>query len=281
MNPIRLLLAIVVCIGLSGCVSIQTSTTVPAVALDRGVQIVRSLPEDLPAKSSPFPHSQFVLLASENFVELLSPIPFVADLATNAIHQSRAEQFEARYGDVHPYRLAVAAFAGSPLVGGEGAPLTLRPFVFLQDCTDGRYRLDLVYDLTGAGWHGRYHYHLPTTYSPTEIDEPDASTVNRLNEELTRGAAILRTLIERDARGQLPASGTTADVGSLHLVGHGTSGLLSPRLILAREGQIVEESPEHLVIRLKGLPSLAASGGGLFFGVHWFAPDQLHTLKRR
>jgi hypothetical protein len=269
------------CLGLAGCMSPQPSTGIPGAALTQGVQVIRSLPENLPAKASPFPHSQFVLIATENFVEMLSPVPFVADLATDALHHNRAAQFEARYRDVHPYHVAVTALTGSPLIGGAGAELSLRPFVFLQDCTDDRYRLALVFDVTGPGWNGRYLYHCPTTYADDEMARPTPDTIASINRELTRGAALLRGLLERDARGQLPLTGRKAEVGSLHLVGHGSSGLLSPNLVVCRDADIVEEDAVHLVLRMKGDPGLAASAGGLFFGVHWFQPDQLHTLKRK
>ena len=267
-------------LALTGCITNHQSVPLPASALRQGLAVVRGLPEELPDKSSPFPHSQFVLIASENFAELANPVPFVADFITNEIHQSRAEAFEAKYRDIHPYRIALASLQGSPLLATGAAALQLKPFVFIQDCTDDRYRLTLVYHVQGGEWLGRYHYHLPSTYTPAEIDEPDTATQNRLRTELAAGAVTLRGLLERDARGQLNAGPIKANVGSLHLVGGRAMGLLSPSLVVARNADVVEETPDHIILRITGNTSAPASGGGLFFGVHWFRPDQLHTFKK-
>lgn len=267
-------------LALAGCVTSQQSVPLPDSARRQGLSVVRALPEELPAKSSPFPHSQFVLIASENFAELANPVPFVADIITNEVHRSRAEAFEAKYRDIHPYRIAVASLQGSPLLAAGPAALQLKPFVFIQDCTDDRYRLTLVYDVRGGDWVGRYHYHLPSTYTPAEIDDPNAATQDRIRTELATGAVTLRGLLERDARGQLNAGAIKANVGSLHLVGGRALGLMSPTLVLARKADVVEETPDHIVVRITGNMTAPASGGGLFFGVHWFRPDQLHTFTK-
>lgn len=266
---------------LAGCVSTQTSTTLPREVRATGIKLERTLPEDLPGKSSPFPHSQFVLLGTENALGIISPIPFVADLATNAVHDQRAKDFEQRYAAVHPYLTAVEIFRDSPLLARGAGGAVLRPFVFLQDCVDDRYRLAYVFDVTGAGWHGRYFYHLPSTLSRDEAAQPGPATLERLGRELTEGARILRALIERDARGALPETGRVIDVGSYNLVGGRAIGLISPEIVLARDGRLLEETPDHVLVRLTGDPTKTAATGGLFFGVHWFRPDQLHTLKRR
>jgi hypothetical protein len=282
--PLRLtapLALLTIALGLAGCISNQPSTRIPAAALPGGVVLERSLPEKLPKRSSPFPHSQFVLLAGENPLGLASPIPFVAEFATDVLHQSRAEKWEARYRDVHPYLITVETFSGSPLLGRTGAAFTLRPFVFLQDGADDVFRLDLVFDVSGPGWNGRYHYHLPTTLTAEEASQPSPRTLAALNAELRRGASLLRTVIERDARGELADTGRKADLGSLHLVGQGSYGLVPANLILARDAEILEETDGHVLVRIIGDPTQATSAGGLFFGVHWFTPDQLHTLKRR
>lgn len=281
MKAVPALLPLLGVLTLAGCATIHPSAPPPTNALRQGIAVVRALPEELPDKSSPFPHSQFVLIAAENFAAFANPVPFISDIVTNEIHRSRAEAFEAKYRDIRPYRIALASLQGSPLLAAGAAAMQLKPFVFIQDCTDDRYRLTLVYHVQGGDWVGRYHYHLPSTYSPAEIKEPDAATQDRLRSELAAGAATLRGLLERDARGQLNAGSTKADIGSLHLVGGRAMGLVSPNLILARDADVVEEATDHIVVRINGTMTNPASSGGLFFGVHWFRPDQLHTFTKK
>lgn len=48
---------------------------------------------------------------------------------------------EARYGSIAPYRIALAAMQGSPLFLQAGRALTLKPFLFITECVDDRYRI--------------------------------------------------------------------------------------------------------------------------------------------
>jgi hypothetical protein len=268
------------CLALTGCVSIQPSTPVPNGAAPR-LTLERALPEKLPAKSSPFSHSQFVLLGAENFLGALSPIPFVADMVTAGVHSSRARDFEEKYGDVHPYLVAVAVLKDSPLLARPpGASFVLKPFVFLQQCSDDRYRLAYVFHVEQGDWVGRYMYHLPTTYSPADVADPAPAVLATLKRELQEGAVLLRGLLERDAAGQLPATGAKAKVGSPHLLGVSPMGLIGTSMFAAKDAQVVEETPDHVVVRIPGDLTQAASVGGLFFGVHWLRRDQLETFQK-
>lgn len=265
---------------LSACSTLQPSTPPSASQLQQGITVVRSLPKQLPDKSSPFPHAQFVLLAPENPAELISPVPFVADAVVNHLHSNAAKEFETRYSDIDPYRITLAALQRSAVLNIRQANgLQLQPFVFVQDCIDDRYRLTLVAHLQSADWVGRYSVHLPATYSDAEYAKPSPELLAKLRGELLAGAEKLRDLIEREFNGQLQPSGVRAHIGSLHLVGGRSLGLINPELLVARDVAIIEDSPEHLLVRMPGDMKAPASLGGLFFGVHYFQKVQLHTFK--
>jgi hypothetical protein len=274
-------LLLLAALALGGCVSIRPSTALPKTKRHPVLALERSLPKDLPAKSSPFPHSQFVLIAPENFIGLISPIPFVAELVTKGIHANRAQDFEAKYRDIHPYLIATAVLQDSPLLGQGPARFVLKPFVFLQQCSDDRYRLAYVFQLEKGDWVGRYIVHLPTTYTVTEVTDPTPEVLATLRRELTEGATTLRGLLEREAAGGLPATGVKANVGSPHLAGVRALGLVGTSLILARDTEVIEETADHLLVRIPGDMTLPASSGGLFFGVHWLRRDQLETFQKQ
>lgn len=264
---------------LAGCASVQPS--VPGEhALRQGVALASGLPEQLPAKSAPFPHAQFVLLPAESAAGLLMPIPFVGEAIGSALDASAAASAEARYSAIDPYRIVAAAMAGSPLLAASKPAVKLQTFAFVQECVDDRWRLALVAHLQGAEWVGRYLVHLPTTYSAAEYAHPTPAVMAALAGELDEGARRLRQLVERAARGGLGPSGTRADVGSLHLVGGKAAGLVSPTLLAARNVDVIEEGPEHVLVRIPGDMTQPASAGGLFFGVHWLRKDQLHTFRK-
>jgi hypothetical protein len=97
---------------------------------------------------------------------------------------------------------------------------------------------------------------------------------------MVSGAKVLRTLLERVARGQLESQGVKAELGSLHLVGGKAAGLLSPTIVVSRDADVLEEADEHVVVRMPGEMSNAGTTGGLFFGVHYLLKSQLHTFKK-
>ncbi|CAD5373321.1 conserved hypothetical protein [Rubrivivax sp. A210] len=277
----RVAAALAVCVALlAGCISIKPSLPGEQ-ALQQGVELVRGLPEQLPAQSAPFPHAQFVLLPTESAAGLLVPIPFVTEAIAGVFNASAAASDEARLAALDPYRIVADAMAGSPLLAAAKPGVKLRPFAFVQDCADGRYRLALVAHLQGAGWVGRYMVHLPTTYGSGEFGAPSPAVMAAMARDLQDGARQLRQLVERAARGDLRPSGTRADVGSLHLVGGRASGFLPPSLAVARGADVIEDGPEHVLVRIAGDMTLPSATGGLYFGVHLLRKDQLHTFKKR
>ncbi len=249
-------------------------------ALSQGVRLERSLPKSLPEKSSHTGHSQYVLIRGESAAGLLSPIPFVADIVMSAAHQKDVEAYETRYGRVDPYRIVAEAMKDSPVLARGPSGVPMQPFAVVQECADDRYRVALVAHLENGDRMGRYFVHLADLYTPDEISQPTPGVLDRMEADLQAAAVSLRRLVERAARGELQPSGVRADVGSLHLVGGKASGLLSPTLVVARKVVIIEEGPDHVLVRIDGDPGQAASVGGLMFGVHHLRKDQLHTFRK-
>jgi hypothetical protein len=208
------------------------------------------------------------------------PIPFVSEAIGGAMDRSTADDFEARYGSIGPYRIALAEMQKSALYKVTGGALTLQPFVFMTECIDDKYRLALVFQVQGGDWTGRYMYHLPTSYAINDFKAPSPALLQSLQSELVQGAQILRVLLERGARGELGSSGVRADVGSLHLVGGKAAGLLSPMIVISKAADVIEETTDYVIVRMPGDMSNPGTVGGLFFGVHYLRKDQLHTFKK-
>lgn len=280
MNRPSLLTALAVLALLTGCASTRESKPL-ADALRQGVHLEKSLPKLLPEKSYKVPHSQYVLIPSENAAGLITPVPFVADIVTDMTQSHKAQAYEERYGRVDPYRIVAAAMQGSPALAAGKGGLPMQPFAIAQECVDDRYRVALVAHLEGDGVLGRYLVHLRETYSPQEFKEPTPAMLDRLQADLQKGAVLLRQLVERGARRQLEPSGVRANVRSLHLIGGRASGFLPTNLIPAKDANVVEDAGDHVIVRIDGDPSKAATAGGLFFGVHYLWKDQLDVYEKR
>jgi hypothetical protein len=267
---------------LAGCASAPPPASVPisAQTAQKGVSLQRSLPQVLPDKSVPIPHSEFVLIPSESAAGLLMPIPFVGGAIGAAVDRHSAETFEASYGQISPYNIALAEMQASPFFKSSGGALKLQPFAFLTECVDDKYRLALVFQLQGDGWTGRYMYHLPTAYDVADFKAPSPQLLAAVRAELVSGAQMLRKLLERAAQGQLASRGVKAEVGSLHLVGGKAAGLISPTLLVSKDADVLEEADDHVVVRMSGEMANAGTTGGLFFGVHYLRKAQLHTFKK-
>ena len=267
---------------LAGCAVAPPTASVPisVQTAQRGVSLQRSLPQVLPEKSVPIPHSQFVLIPNESAAGLLMPIPFVSGAIGAAIDRHTAETFESSYGQISPYNIALAEMQSSPFFRAAGGALQLQPFAFLTECVDDKYRVALVFQLQGGGWTGRYMYHLPTAYDVAEFKAPSPQTLAAVRAEMVTGSQVLRQLLERAARGQLESRGVKAELGSLHLVGGKAAGLVSPTLLVSKDADVLEETADHVVVRMPGELANAGTTGGLFFGVHYLRKSQLHTFKK-
>ncbi len=267
---------------MSACAAPRKSAPMRPEALQGGITVVRALPKPLPDKASAFPNSQFVLISSESALKLLNPlpVPFVGDAIESAINHNTAEAIETKLVSVDPYRLTLSTFQTSPLFGAGNAGFKLNPFVVIQECTDDKFRLALVYHVEGRGWVGRYLYHLPTAYPIDGFSAPTPAMLEAMSSELRGAAGTLRVLMERDARRELPSTGTKVDIGSLHFAGGRVGGLMSPTLIRVKGADLLEDDGQIVVVRMDGDMKQAVATGGLFFGVHHIRKDQLHTFEK-
>lgn len=266
---------------LGGCITQQHSTALGPERLQACIRLQRSLPANLPSGAQVLPQEQFVLVPTESAAGLLVPVPFVAEAIAATFDKSEAAAAAQRLASVDPFVAAKQAWQGSPLLGESPGALVLQPFAFLQACADDQYRVALVYQLSQGDWMARYTVHLRTTYGNDDFHRMTPTVLQSLQREVAEASATLRTLVERGARGELRPSGVRVDVGSLHLVGGRSGGWMSPTLIVVRDADLIEDSADHILVRLDGNPSMPASGGGLFFGVHQLRKDQLHTFRRR
>jgi hypothetical protein len=266
---------------LVGCAApLPKSIPISNLAAQQGVSLQRTLPEVLPAKATPIPHSQFVLIPSESAAGMLMPIPFVSGAIGAAIDRNTAESFESSYGQISPYSIALAEMRGSPFFKETGGGFQLQPFAFITECVDDKYRIAMVFQVQGAGWTGRYMYHLPTAYNVAEFKSPSPQLLAAMRGELVAGAKVLRGLMERIVQGNLESRGIKAQLGSLHLVGGKAAGLVSPMLLSSNDADVLEEGAEHVIVRLPGEMANSGPTGGLFFGVHYLQKSQLHTFKK-
>jgi len=266
---------------LGGCAApLPKSVPISTLAAQQGVSLQSTLPEVLPDKAAPIPHSQFVLIPGESAAGMLMPIPFVSGAIGAAVDRSTAEAFESSYAQISPYNIALAEMRGSPFFRDTGGGFQLRPFAFITECVDDKYRIAMVFQVQGGGWTGRYMYHLPTAYNVAEFKSPSPQLLAVVRTELVTGAKVLRQTMERIARGELESRGVTAELGSLHLVGGKAAGLVSPTLLVSKDADVLEETDDYLVVRMPGEMANSGTTGGLFFGVHYLQKSQLHTFKK-
>jgi len=268
---------------ITGCSTIQISEPIRAEAAAKGITIMRELPSSLPRQTSRIPDTQYLLVYAQSGViaaaQLANPIPFVADIAAGAYEDQKAQQLKDLYASVDPYAIAVDRLRGSYLLSGRSDALHMMPLVYLVEGSDDRVRPTLIFRVEGDGWLGRYMYHLPTTYSSEELKNAAPAVLASLRKDLIAGADMLRRLMERDARGELKKEGRKVTYGSLYLVGSNSLGLIPATISQYPDSDLIEEGPDYVVLRSKGISLAGAREGALAFGVHYFLRDQLHTLK--
>lgn len=267
-------------LALGGCATKQQSTPLPRALADGGLRIERSLPMELPAESSAFPGSQFVLISTDNAVGMLVPVPFVADAVVGALNQHEANGLAQKYAALDPYAIVRNAMDGSAVLANGAGGAVLHPLAYIVNCSDDRSRVALVARVQSASWDGRYLVHLPTTYPHATLVQGKAEALAALRADMTQGASVLRKLIEQDARGELARVLYKADVGSMHLACSTLSGVVSARLMQALNADVVEEGNDYLVVRIAGKPTESGPLGGMMFGLHYLRKDQLHTFRR-
>jgi hypothetical protein len=284
-HRLRFLLSLAGTLWLCACVNILDSRPFQAGKEPPNIRLERSQPTDVPQNALNVGQTLFVLLPADNAAGMLMPVPFVAEAVTSLVNHHSANVVATHYASIDPFGIVKEAFAASTLLASSQpdkvAHFTLRPFVFIQDCTDEQYRLALVADLAGQGWDGRYMVHLPGPYTTQDFDQGGAAYSLRIQTDLRAAADQLRELIERATLGQLQGHTALAKVGSLHFVGSRSSGILPPTMVVARKAQVIEERGEQVILRIPGDPKLPSASGGLFYGVHLLRRDQLHTFEKQ
>lgn len=264
---------------LSGCATTRQSTPVPSASVSHGIRFERATPAELPSRSVSFPANAFVLLPSYNALNLLNPVPFGSHVVDFAYNRYKAGKLGQAWAELDAFTTITAEFEGSPLLLADGEALTLEPIVFLQECSGSLYRVSLAAHLHNPGWSGRYMVHLPDPYAADEIDAPDAGAISDFRKDLQAAAQRLRTLIERDARGELGGPGEEGVLGSNELADSRILGLITSQIVLAPHARILEKSAEETIVRIPGNPKANASSGGLFYGLHAFSKDQIRSFR--
>ena len=268
-------------LGLTGCSTIPQSTAMPVDVREQGLVLKQALPAILPKESKRLSSSQLVLVPTESAAGMVVPLPFVSELIESGYHSYEASSFAARYASLDVFELVRQAMAGSPVLKAGAGKIPLFPVAYLVHCDDAVYRVALSGRIEDGAWTGRYTVHLPTALPESELGAGAAATIATLKSELNDAATILRQLLERDAGGTLGAAQYRADIGSMHLNCSKVAGLISPSLLPARGAEILEDGPDHLIVRIAGDLSQPGPAGGLMYGVHYLRKDQIHTLNRQ
>jgi hypothetical protein len=165
------------------------------------------------------------------------------------------------------------------LLTGRSDALHVTPWVYLVEAEDGQFRASVVFRVEDGGWLGRYLYHLSTSYTLAQLRNAQPEVLSTLQQELTQGADILRSLKERDARGELGGRQRRATFGSYHLVGSRVAGVVPACIVTYPGAGIQDEDPDHVVLRSNGKPDSGVREGALAYGVHCFHRHQFHTFK--
>ncbi len=275
----------------AACAGIASAKTYDSIPFPQGQEsrIVpdASLPDkkSLPQQSAPIPGTSFVVIQSRGGSLLLGPLMGSANIKAKTKELADQSKGSGYVGtDIGAIATQSLTRIGVAAGTADGA-YVLRPFSFAQQCEDGKMRFAVVYDVTGPGpknpWRGRYSYHLPTPIPAEQFNAPSPEQVQQFVAEVTAGADALTSLIERDMKGALPATGKKVKFGSLDLQGNKMGGLgiyTMPETMAYENVQLIEEKDGYVIVRINGNPNATALFGGLLFGVHRMRRDAVHTL---
>lgn len=264
---------------ISACANIPANKPIVLEQNTNKINVVEALPPILPTQSAVIPDSQYVMIQSKGGSIFLGPILSSINISANT--KALANKYKGKYVGVSPFAAAMSSIEKHDMFSAD-ANLNLKPFVFVQECDDEKFRLSLVYHMSNKNWVGRYIYHLPTPYSKEEFATPTKAGLNNYESELEQGAHTLVKLVQKDMAGKLAASGKKVDIGSLYLLGNKVGGLgiyTMPEELHLPNTDLVYEAEDHVVVRLNGDMNASGAFGGLLFGTHYFAKDQLHTYK--
>lgn len=282
-SPIFVLAFAAIC---SGCASVHESAP-PARGPGTAIAVSASsaLPNEefLPEQSAVAAGTKYVVVQSGGGSILLGPILGSMNISANT--KAMAEQYKNSVLAVDPTPPAFAALAQAGIRSGTSPTgLSVKPFVFVQHCYDGRFRLSLVFHVDGQStqWVGRYTYHLPTSYQVAQFGSISNEELDKYRRELADGAETLTALLKRDLAGELPSNGKRVKFGSLYLIGNKLGGMgiyTMPEELSFPNAQLIEETDAHVTVRLKGNMHATGVFGGMAFGVHRIDKKLIHTLQ--
>jgi hypothetical protein len=277
-----------VVLAISGCVTIGKSAPPPnpGAQTAASVTVSQTLPgsDYLPEQSAVAAGTKYVVVQSVGGNLLLGPILGSLNIAANS--RAMANQYRKEVFGIDPTPLASEAMkaAGMP-DGGQAAMFVLKPFVFVQRCDDGKFRLSLVFHVQGnsasSPWVGRYTYDLPTAYDMAHFQALSETEIANYRSELATASSALTRLMQKDLAGQLPQTGKHVNFGSLYIMGSkfGGLGFYTKPEEIHFDAQLVEEADTYVVVRINGGMHNTLVGGGLAFGVHQTQRNLLHTLS--
>lgn len=287
MNIYRSLI-LMVALVISGCATVHQSVP-PKSSINAGAAVSpsASLPSSdfLPEQSAVAPGTKYVVVQSGGGSILLGPILGSMNIAANT--RAMAEKYKDSLLGVDPIPIAFEAMAKAGINhSNDAAQFSAKPFVFVQHCYDERFRVSLVFHVDGTGqfseWVGRYTYHLPTSYPVAQFDALTKEEIENYRTELSKGAAILTSLMQQDLAGNLPATGKAINFGSLHIMGNKLGGMgiyTMPEELFFANAQLIEETDSYVTVRLRGNMHMTGVFGGMAFGVHRIDKKLVHTLK--
>jgi hypothetical protein len=271
----------IILLMITGCASIELPVA-PSVTSNRAIDVVQGSPAISPKGLSRFEESQLYFVDAEHasglVAGILVPIPFVSDAIIDSSRRQADSELERQYEAISVFEITLNELdlTGDLDMGPGG--YRLYPMVFIEECSDGLYRISMAYQLEQNNWMSRYYYHLNVTIPVDTIDAPTQELIDEIGSELRTGARELLQLIEREISGSLTGTGKLATIGSLYIVGSRLAGITSPELVRYRHSEVLEETQSRVIARLAGDPSGDARSGGLAFGVHIFDKSQLHTF---
>ncbi|WP_175970391.1 hypothetical protein [Burkholderia sp. BCC0322] len=280
------LLSPIAVLMLAGCAA--TPSSPPPSASSQGnvsIAISSTVPTSnyLPEQSAIAPGTKYVVVQPGGGSILLGPILGSMNISANT--RAMVDEYNGSVFLVDPEPVALEAIRQAGLlVDGKAALYTVEPFVFMQHCDDGRFRLSLVFhahdNSSPSPWVGRYIYDLPTSYGESQLKSLSSRDLANYRAELSGGAAALSDLMQRDLNGKLPTRGKPVNFGSLYIVGSklGGMGIYTPPQAIHFSGQLIEETDSYVTVRLDGHMHNTLLGGGLAFGVHRTSRKLVHTL---
>jgi len=272
---------------LGGCAAAPSSPPSSKTTTPESVSIAVSdaLPASgyLPEQSAVAPGTKYVVVQASGGSLFLGPILGSANISSKT--KAMAEEVKGTVLSVDPEPVALDAILHTGLpVNESSSTYTVKPFVFMQHCDDGKFRLSLVFHVQGNGagssWVGRYIYDLPTAYDDSRLKSMSPADLANYRAELSAGAAALSDLMQRDLKGELPMKGTAVNFGSLYIMGvkMGGMGIYTRPQEIHFRGQLIEETDSYVTVRLDGHMHNTLMGGGLAFGVHRTSRKLAHTL---